>query len=319
MTRKRLAIYAWAVLGFNLLVVLWGAYVRASGSGAGCGRHWPLCNGTVVPNTGRVATLIEFTHRASSGAALVAVVLLLFWAWRAYPRGHRVRRGATAAMGFMILEALLGAGLVLFGLVAEDQSAFRAFSMAAHLINTFLLIGSITLTAWWASGGVDVRLRRQGMIGALLLIGIVAMLALGASGSIAALGDTLFPARSLAQGLQQDFDPTSHFLLRLRVYHPVLAIGTGLYLVVVARLAARLRPGAATRRLAWALTAVVLTQILVGVVNIALLAPVPVQLIHLLLADLLWISLVLLAGSALAAPAGTAVDTPRGDGILVVK
>ncbi len=41
--------YAWGVLLWNVLVALWGAYVRATGSGAGCGSHWPTCNGEILP------------------------------------------------------------------------------------------------------------------------------------------------------------------------------------------------------------------------------------------------------------------------------
>jgi heme A synthase len=203
-------------------------------------------------------------------------------------------------MGFMVLEALLGAGLVLFGLVAENQSAFRAFSMVAHLINTFLLIGCVTLTAWWASGGERVRVRGQGAVGALIVVGLAAMLVLGASGAIAALGDTLFPASSLAEGLRADLSSTSNFLLRLRIYHPIIAVTTGLYLLIVARVVARARPAAATRTLSWVLTGIVVLQVLAGVTNVALLAPIWLQMIHLLLAHLLWISLVLLGASALA-------------------
>jgi heme a synthase len=162
MTKSAYARFAWAVLGYNLLVVVWGAFVRASGSGAGCGSHWPLCNGVVMPRPEEVATVIEFTHRVTSGLALVAVAALLFGAMRLYPRAHRVRRAAVATMAFILLEALLGAGLVLFELVAENASMVRAFSMVAHLVNTFLLVGSLTITAWWASGGPGFRLRGEG-------------------------------------------------------------------------------------------------------------------------------------------------------------
>src|SRR5215467_12703113 len=73
----RVSAFAWGVLAYNVAVIAWGAFVRASGSGAGCGRHWPLCNGEVVPRPTSVATVIEATHRATSGLALVGVVGLL--------------------------------------------------------------------------------------------------------------------------------------------------------------------------------------------------------------------------------------------------
>jgi heme A synthase len=91
----------------------------------------------VVPQSPRLETLIEFSHRASSGLALVLVALLLLWAHRTYPRGHTVRRGAAISMVLIVTEALVGAGLVLFELVADNSSLTRVFSTAIHLVNTF--------------------------------------------------------------------------------------------------------------------------------------------------------------------------------------
>jgi heme A synthase len=297
--------FVWGVLVYNLGVVAWGAYVRATGSGAGCGDHWPKCDGKVIPRLASTEQVIEFTHRVTSGIAALLVLAMLVWALRAFPRGHVVRRAAAASMVLMVIEALLGAGLVLFQLVADNASGYRAFSMVAHLVNTFLLLGAIALTGWWASGGRPVRLRGQGAPAALLAVGVAGMLLLGGSGAIAALGDTLFPATSLREGIRQDFSPTAHFLLRLRVFHPAIALAVGAYLVVAARVVARLRPTPTTRRLAVALAALYAVQIGAGFLNLALLAPVWMQLVHLLLADLVWLSLVLFGASALAVPAET--------------
>lgn len=300
MHQRRFATYTWIVLVYNLAVILWGAFVRATGSGAGCGAHWPRCNGEVIPRAPSTETLIEFTHRLTSGIVLVMVVILVIWAWRAYPRGHRVRLGALWSLIFTIIEALVGAGLVLFELVADNDSTARAVSMAVHLVNTFLLLAAVTLTAWWASGGPAVRLKHQGVVGWLLGLGFAAMLVVGASGAVTALGDTLFPAESLAEGLREKFSPTAHLLIRLRVLHPVLAIATGFYLFFVARLVSRLRPDPAIERFARATMLLFAVQLVAGAVNVALLAPVWMQLLHLLLADLVWITLVLLAASALS-------------------
>ena len=143
--------YSWFVLGYNLLVILWGAYVRATGSCAGCGSHWPLCNGEVIPRAPRIETIIELTHRLSSGLSLILVVILFIWAWRSYPRGSLVRKGSGLVMVFILTESLIGAGLVLFEWVGQDTSTSRAVAISIHLINTYLLIGALTLTAWWAS------------------------------------------------------------------------------------------------------------------------------------------------------------------------
>jgi heme A synthase len=288
--------FAWGVLAYNVAVVLWGAFVRATGSGAGCGRHWPMCNGEVAPQLASTHTLIEFTHRATSGIALLLVVAMLVWARRAFPRGHLARRGAVLSTVFIVLEALLGAGLVLFELVADDKSAARAFSMSAHLVNTFLLLGSLTLTGWWASGGGPVRLRRQGALGAALLTAVGATILVGATGAVTALGDTLFPKSTMGFELSS----TAHFLERLRIVHPVLAILTSVYITAVGWMVRRARPTPTTHRLATALTTLFAVQVAAGAINIVLRVPVWMQLTHLFLADCVWIALVLTAASALA-------------------
>src|ERR1700722_9946712 len=168
--RKGLPPFAWASLGTEILVVAWGAYVRATGSGAGCGRHWPTCNGEILPRAPRIETLIEMSHRLSSGGALIGTLVLFVWAVRVYPRGHRVRRGAGVTTLLMVAEALIGAALVLFELVAHDASMKRALSISLHLINTFLLLASTATTAWWASGGGAVSLRNQRGAGAAVTV-----------------------------------------------------------------------------------------------------------------------------------------------------
>lgn len=303
MNLPRFARYAWGVLAYNIVVILWGAFVRATGSGAGCGSHWPLCNGQVVPRAPQVETLIEFSHRLTSGLAFLLVIALLVWAFRAYPKKHRVRWAASFSVLFIITEALVGAGLVIFGLVADNASMARAFSMAVHLLNTFLLLACLTLTAWWSSGGESVRLRGQGMRAVLLIIGLLGVLVLGVSGAVTALGDTLFPSASLAEGLSQDFSPTAHLLIRLRVFHPAIAICVALYLILVVIWLYSLRQNSITKRFSLLLVILLVIQLVAGVINVALLAPVWMQLVHLLLADLIWIALVLLTASALAANA----------------
>ncbi|HXV42978.1 MAG TPA: COX15/CtaA family protein [Anaerolineae bacterium] len=296
--------YAWGVLAFNLGVILWGAYVRATGSGAGCGSHWPFCNGEIIPRNPQVETMIEFTHRLSSGLALLLVVGLVVWAFRLYPKkGHSVRWGAGFSMFFIITEALVGAGLVLFELVAQDTSSARAVVIAVHLMNTFLLLAALTLTAWWASGGRPVQLKGQGWLGSALGIAFLALLVLGASGAITALGDTLFPANSLAEGLQQKFSPTAHLLVRLRLWHPLIAIAVGAYVILVIGLFNARRSTPLARQIGRIFTVLYFIQLGSGAFNVYLLAPTWMQLWHLLLADALWIVLVIFAAAGLAQPA----------------
>ena len=292
--------YAWLTLAFNVLVVLWGAIVRATGSGAGCGSHWPLCNGEVLLRSPRIETIIEFSHRVTSGVALLLVVGLVVGAFRLLPKGHAGRTAAVWSMIFMVGEAALGAALVRFQLVADNPSMNRAAVMGAHLVNTFLLLAALTLTAHFVSGGSAFRLRGQGWWSGGFALGLLALLVSGVSGATAALGDTLFPSQTLAQALRQDLSPTAHLLIRLRILHPAIAIAAGLLALSLALRLLKLRLGPETRRFAGWTAGLVFTQVLVGTANVLLLAPVWLQVVHLLLADLLWLAFVLLGASALA-------------------
>jgi heme A synthase len=297
----RFARYAWGVLGFNLFVILWGAFVRATGSGAGCGSHWPLCNGEVIPRAPAMATLIELGHRATSGVALLLVVGLVVGAWRSRPPGHPARLGAVLSALLIGTEALIGAGLVLFEYVAGDTRIARAYWVGGHLMNTFFLVAALALTAWWASGGAPLRWRGRGRTAAVLLAALGGVLLLGVSGAVTALGDTLFPVASLAEGKAMTFSPTAHVFVRLRIWHPALAVVVGLWLLLTVAMARRARRSGTTRRLGTVLIAVYGVQLLVGVANVWLLAPVALQLVHLLLSDVAWIALVLLSAAALSA------------------
>ncbi len=302
---KTFARFSGAVLAYNLLVILWGALVRATGSGAGCGAHWPLCNGQLLPGLKQIAQVIEFTHRISSGLVIPLVLILLVWALRAFPKGHPARLGAALCVGFTFSEALLGAGLVLFKLVEHNTSIYRVVAMSAHLVNTLLLVLSLTLTTWWASGGKPLRLKDQGAVGWMIGVGIGGTILLAVSGAIAALGVTLFPSVSLAEGLRQDFSATSHLIVRLRILHPLLSLSVGLYLLLVSGLVAHLRPSEETRRFGRVLNGIFVGNLLFGLANLALHAPNWMQLVHLLLADATWITLILFSSSALA------VDVPQ--------
>jgi heme A synthase len=298
--------YAWLTLAANVVVVLWGSIVRATGSGAGCGSHWPLCNGVVLPQAPRTATVIEFSHRLTSGIALLMVVGLLVWAFRAFPRGHATRKAALWAMAFMVGEAAVGAALVLFRLVADNPSMARAMFGATHLVNTFLLLAALTLTAHFASGGAPFRLRGQGTAGAGFAVALFALLLSGVSGATAALGDTLFPSRSLAAALQADLSPTAHLLIRLRLFHPGIAVAAGLLALYLAITVMQGPLAGAPRRFAVWTAGLVALQMALGGVNVLLLAPVWLQVVHLLGADLLWIAFVRLAATTLAARGETA-------------
>ena len=288
----RAARAAWTALVLNLGVIVWGAFVRASGSGAGCGAHWPLCNGEVIPHSARIETLIELTHRATSGLALMAVAWLVYEAYRSRPKSPAFRGAAIGAAVFILGEAAIGAGLVLFRLVADNESMARALFMGAHLVNTFLLLGALGLSVHFATGGEPIDLRARPRVTTLLFVALGAVILAGASGAVAALGDTLFPSTTLAAALAQDLSPTAHVLIRLRVWHPVIAITAGVLAVLAARLSGRFHPAAIDARWVMRIEILVAAQFAAGIANVLLLAPTWLQLVHLTLADLLWLSLV---------------------------
>lgn len=286
--------FAWAVLVYFVAVILWGALVRATGSGAGCGDHWPLCNGTVIQHSLRVDTVIEFTHRITSGISFFSAVGLLIWTFAGTARGHLARAAAAASVIFTLVEAILGALLVKLGLTAQSQSPLRAPYLALHLTNTLLLLAALTLTAHFlsrAKGYLPHDTRLVAPAGALA--GILVVLIVGVTGSLAALGDTLFPSSSLGAALAQDFS-SNRWLVRWRWTHPTVAFLASVFLIW-------LLVRAAQRSAHWdnrALSAVVLlllaAQYILGVLDVFLLAPVWLQIAHLLGADALWVALVVL-------------------------
>lgn len=287
--------FAWFVLAYNVLVVLWGAVVRATGSGAGCGDHWPLCNGVVLPQSPQFHTIVEFTHRLMSGGSLLLVAVLLVWTWRATVRGQFARWASVAAMVLTLNEALLGALLVLLRLVAHNQSAARGVYLSFHFANTLLLLGALTLTAEFLSRPRD-RSTTGLRHGRLLFpaLGILATLAVGVTGSLAALGDTLFPATSLAGAFHQDFSSTASLLLRLRWIHPASAFVAAAFISWLLVQSFRSTATSRTRSLGIAVLCTLGLQILLGLLDVVLLAPTWIQVVHLLGADVFWISLVLL-------------------------
>ncbi len=291
MSTRRFSRVAWGVLAYNMLVVLWGAFVRATGSGAGCGNRWPLCNGVMMPRAPRIETVIEFTHRATSGLALLSVTALCVWAFRLFPRGHRARMFAVLSVVFLFAEALLGAGLVLFQYVEHNASAGRTAYLSAHLVNTQILLAMITLTAWF--GGDPISRRWRGAP-KLAIAALPVAIVVSVSGAIAALGDTLFPATSLGSALAQDFSATSGWLVRWRWTHPTVAFLSSIFLIWILVRAARRSAHWDNRGLSALVLVLLAAQYVLGVMDVFMLAPLWLQVAHLLGADVLWVALVVL-------------------------
>jgi len=287
--------FAWGVLAYFIAVILWGTLVRATGSGAGCGNHWPLCNGTVLQRSATANTLIEFTHRITSALSFFSAVGLLVWTFAGTVRGHLARSAAALTVALTLVEAILGALLVKLGYTAQSQSPARPAFLALHLANTLLLLAALTLTAHLLS-------RRQAfMRGAVRLVapfgalaGILIVMAVGVTGSLAALGDTLFPAASLGSALAQDFSATSGWLVRWRWTHPTIAFMASIFLIWLMVRAAQRSTHWDNRILSATVLLLLAGVYVLGVLDVVLLAPVWVQVAHLAAADSLWAALVVL-------------------------
>jgi cytochrome c oxidase assembly protein subunit 15 len=293
--------YAWFVLGYNLLVILWGVFLRASRSGDGCGQHWLTCGGEVVPSAPELKTVIEFSHRITSALDGLVVVALLVWAflvWRKDRTGisSYVLKMAAASFIFVLIEGALGAGLVLTGNTAETLTPARPFWMAGHLLNTLILLTLLTITAWSATTSRRLELRGNFVSLKWILAGSVMIFIVGMSGSIAALSSMIFPSGTIAEGITKDFSPTSNMLLRLRPLHPILAVALGVFLVFWTGWIKRKFAGS-KRVVRWAnvVAALIILQIAFGAVTLLTLGPILMQLGHLLLADAVWIAFVLLS------------------------
>lgn len=298
---KALVGYAWVVVAYNILVILWGAVVRATGSGAGCGDNWPLCNGDFFPHHPRLATIIEFAHRSMTGVSTILVIGLVAWTFYAAKRGHRARRAAVASAIFLVTEALLGAVLVLGGYVQNNISTARIVMQSIHFTNTLLFLGSLALTAWWLGERRTLTtpsVHSDNRLTVPAWTAIIATIATGATGAVAALADTLFPSPSLLAGFASDFAANSPLLVRMRWIHPAAAV---IGFCCVMWLVMKLRS-----RLGWIVAALLGLQFVLGIADILLLAPTWMQILHLLGADLYWIALVCLAAEALWGSSPTA-------------
>ncbi len=294
---------AWGVLFYNVLVILWGAVVRISGAGAGCGEHWPLCNGVVVPPSPTLNTIIEFSHRLTSGLSGLLILGLIALSFLFTPKGHLARTGTLITFGLVVLEGLVGGVQVLLGLTAKSTDPARGFVQGIHLANTFALLAALLLTALWASGKPRLKLRGQGLVGLWSYVGLGLLLVLGMAGAVTALGDLLFVpvAGTPIDTVKHDYAATASILENLRVIHPMLAILTSAFLVWLGIFLRRERPSTAVNTWSLYMWCLLGLQMLAGFVNVALKAPAWMQLVHLSLALALWLCTVSLVYYALTA------------------
>jgi heme a synthase len=284
--------FAFGALVYNFLVIVWGGFVRASGSGAGCGAHWPLCNGDVLPRAPQMQTLVEFAHRVSSGLCLVVILALWLVARKSFVIGSPVRRYAFSSFILVVLEAAIGAIIVLLKLVGTDASITRGVSMALHLVNTFLLTGALSLTCVFASKDF-VSLAKSQFWPTLkpfhktwpYFFGLLTLIFTGASGAIAALGDTLFPSQPfhVSPQLQAQFQ---HLFVELRIVHPFVSVTCAAWWLGLCLYLGYKPLNPLQSKFSLLVFVVFCFQIALGFLNVALRAPLWMQMVHLLVADL---------------------------------
>ena len=290
---ERFTIAAWLFCGYLIAVILFGAWVRISHSGDGCGSNWPTCHGEVVPTAPETATLIEFVHRVTSGLCGIFGLGLLAWSWKR-SGWNPVTRSVALTLLFIVFEGAIGAGLVLGELVADDDSLARALVIALHLTNTLALTAFAALAAWRSGQPRPTPFPAQ--CRTAFAIGLALVVATAMSGAVTALGDTLFPREVVPEAglfadIAADLSAGNHFLIRLRIVHPMLAILTAGYLLWL------LAGVADVSRWAEAAMYLVAAEVAVGFMNIGLAAPWWLQISHLLVAQALWMSLVLTRAS----------------------
>ena len=289
---NRFSKFSWFLLGWTILVIAWGTVVRATNSGAGCGNFWPLCGEQLIPTFEAFHTGVEFLHRVMSGLLIIFVLILVVWGTRIYRFDPLRKKTVWAVLLFTVIEAILGAGLVLLGLVEKNDSVLRIVAVSIHLLNTFILLGIICANAWWSNHeplpGNPEKATKWLTIGY-----IVSVVAIGVTGAITALADTLFPSTSMQHTIAEQLQPNAHILVYLRIYHPILAMLLGFVLIMTIR--AFIQDSTPViSRIKVLLILAVIGQVALGFANILLLTPIVVQVLHLVMADMIWLLVVVL-------------------------
>jgi cytochrome c oxidase assembly protein subunit 15 len=284
---RRLYAASWALIAYTVLIIAWGAWVRISGSGDGCGAHWPLCHGEAIPSAANVKTWTEVSHRYSTALFGLFVIAQLIAIRRLMPRSNPARYWIWWTVFFTATEALIGRMLVTHGLVDESRDLSRLVVMPLHLVNTSLLLFSEVMTAESIVFGLrhssvlTTRQRRW------IAMGIVFAVLLLTSGAIAALGSHLMPASSLQQGLAHDLHSDSHIAVRLRLLHPLLGLAIPLISWFIFSYRATEAPPQHLSSMYCQLGISVLVMVLIGILTLSLLAPTWLKLLHLTMANLL--------------------------------
>ena len=273
--------YAKLGLFLSIVSILAGAFVRATGSGDGCGATWPTCKGRIIPALTDTSELIEFSHRSVSGLLLI-VTLIIFSKTRKLQRDSLVKSVTNYLTFFVIFEAIIGAIIVLFEWVGLNSSLPRIIAVPIHLVNTFGLLGSYAILYKILED--DLQEIKSIFNKNFILISTLFLLS-GATGSIAALADVLFPSASFVEGFLADFDKTSEVLTRLRILHPIISSTLAVVLYVYSTRINK-KFGINVKLL----KTFVIVAVFLGVLNVLSNIVLPLSILHLAIADFLWIS-----------------------------
>ena len=273
--------YAKLGLFLSIVSILAGAFVRATGSGDGCGATWPTCKGRIIPALTDTSELIEFSHRSVSGLLLV-VTLIIFSKTRKFQKGSLVKSVTNYLTFFVIFEAIIGAIIVLFEWVGLNSSLPRIVAVPIHLVNTFGLLGCYAILYKIVED--DLKEIKSIFDKNFILISLLFLLS-GATGSITALADVLFPSASFIEGFLEDFDKTSEALTRLRILHPIISSALSVVLYVYSTRINK-KYGVNVKLL----KTFVIVAVLLGVFNVISNIVLPLSILHLAIADFLWIS-----------------------------
>ena len=279
----KLSSLATAGLTTSILSILAGAIVRATGSGDGCGASWPTCNGRVIPSLETSSEIIEFSHRSISGVLLI-VTLLLFVKSKDPDTPLLHKKIINYLTFFVLLEAAIGAVIVIYEWVGLNSSLPRIIAVPLHLVNTFALLGFYTLIFYLLRESEN---KLSNFFDKRIKIAFVLFFLTGATGSITALADVLFPSASFVEGFIEDFDSTSEVLTRLRILHPFVSTILSIFLFSESN---RFKKEFAID--ASIIKVFVIVGVILGVLNVVSNIILPLSILHLLLADLLWITYV---------------------------
>ena len=265
----------------SIFSIIAGAVVRATGSGDGCGSSWPTCNGRVIPSLNSASEQIEFSHRAISGLLLIVTIAIFIKSFNNSVTSLQ-KKVINYLTFFVILEALIGAVIVLYEWVGMNSSIPRIAAVPLHLVNTFGLLAMYTIIFKLTQ---NPEIKISNLIDRKFKIITFLFILTGATGSIAALADVLFPSESFIAGIVEDFDSTSEILTRLRVLHPIVSTVLSFMLFNESK---RLEDkfNLKTNQI----KILVIIGVTLGVLNVFININIFLSVVHLLVADLLWIT-----------------------------